>query len=56
VDVNGEPVRKPVPVQPAPPAARPMASPARFKRRHFAILAGFVVVVVIPFLLTVGYL
>ena len=49
-----KPEPKPEP-KPVPPI-RPTVSPAALKRRHFGIMASFVAVVVVPFLLSVGYL
>ena len=53
-----EPPAKPVPVaaEPVVPPIRPAARPARMRRRHYGTLLSFVVIVLIPFALTVGYL
>jgi len=51
------------PAGPPPPAAqrprvvvRPVAQPARIKRRHRGLIASFVLLVLIPFAVTVAYL
>lgn len=54
--VAPKPAAPAAPAAPAKPAVRPTASPARLRRRHLGVLAGFAVVVLIPFLLTVSYL
>ena len=41
---------------PPPTPVRPTARPARIQRRHMGIMLSFLVVVLIPFVLSVGYL
>lgn len=51
-----KPAAPAAPAPPPKPAVRPTAPPARLRRRHLGVMAGFAVVVLIPFLLTVSYL
>lgn len=48
--------KPPPPAKPAPPKVRPVAGRAGLRRRHRFLLFSAVLVVVIPFALTVGYL
>lgn len=41
---------------PDPVIVRPVARPARLRRRHRGLIFGFVAIVVLPFLITTGYL
>ncbi|MGC9371090.1 MAG: sugar transporter [Paracoccaceae bacterium] len=47
---------KPAPKGPPVVNIRPLAEPARMKRRHWGLLAGFVLFVVIPLAATIWYL
>jgi len=49
-------VRKKSPVIPASVAVQPLAQPARLKKRHWGLLASFVVVVLLPLVAAIFYL
>ncbi|WP_245510796.1 sugar transporter [Antarcticimicrobium sediminis] len=44
------------PPEPAPVAVRPIAQPARLKKRHWGLLASFVLMVLVPLVATAFYL
>lgn len=50
------PAAPPPPAESALPPVRPVARPARLRRRHRGLILGFLVLVILPFLGTAGYL
>ncbi len=54
---TGAPAARPAPPSPAqPPAMKPVAGPARTRLRHWGLLATFILVVLVPTVLTGAYL